>query len=185
MWIFKSQYLDWWKHTMLLETSICPILCNSTILYKNNSISVWNIVQRVSNQQNSLLFQVFVYCYRKQEGSNMSINCTQNIVQNVDVSLTVERSRQWHPRFLSTWKSRTLLSDNSQICVFEEREIGLEGGVFEDLGVEFGIVGFSEENVVADSIVHNPRNLTRISHCPVDSHYRISDIDHLSNDTIH
>ena len=144
-----------------------------------------NVVQRVSDQQNSLRFQVLVDCDREQEGANVSVDCAQNVVQNVNVGATVERASQRDPRLLSARKSGTLLSDDSQVRVLEEREIGLERGVFEDLGVKLGIVGLSEQNVVADRIVHNPRNLTRVGHCPVDCDCGLRDVGHLSDHATH
>ena len=141
-------------------------------------------VERVSDQQNSFVLEILVDCHREEESSHMSVNSTQDIVQNVDVSICVESSCKGNSGLLSSRERGSSLSDDLEISIGKKMKISLKRSIFNCLCVSFGVVLFSKKNVVSDCIVHDPCNLTGICNSTKGFYLRISLSPHFSKDAV-
>ena len=141
-------------------------------------------VERVGDQQNCFVLEVLVDCHRKEESSHMSVNSTQDIIQNVDVSICVKSSCKGNSGLLTSRECGSSLSDDLEISIGKKMKISLKRSIFNCLCVSFGVVLFSKKNVVSDSIVHDPCNLTCIGNSTISFHLRISLSSHFSKDAV-
>ena len=73
-----------------------------SVLEDYDTIRVGHVVKRMSDEKHSFVFEHPLYGHRKEEGSHMSVNSTENVVQNVDVRIAVEGSGEGESGSLSS-----------------------------------------------------------------------------------
>jgi hypothetical protein len=114
----------------------------------------------------------------------MGIDCAKNIVENVDVSISIKGSSKRDSGLLSSRESGASLTDDFEVAVAEEVQIRFQRSVLDGFGVSFGIVLLAEEDVVPDGIVHDPSNLTGICDGAVGFDSGFSFSPHLAENTV-
>ena len=67
-----------------------------------DAVSMFNEIQRMRDQQYCFLFEVFFDSLIEQKGANVSINRTQNIIQNEDISVAIEGPCQRNSSLLTS-----------------------------------------------------------------------------------
>lgn len=63
-------------------------------------------------------------------------------------------------------------------------EIRFEGGVLDGLSISLGVIVFSEQDVVPDSVVHDPGDLTSVGNSSVCPDLWVSFLSHLTKDAV-
>lgn len=165
----------------LLVSSLLPYF---SLLENQHSVGVLHEVQRVSDQKHCLCFQVTFYGFVENEGSNVRIDCAENVIQNINVCVAVKGPRQSNPRLLSSRKSRPFFPDHSVLSFGEYRQIVGQRRVSYGLVVLSLFVGLPEKNVVSDGFVHEPRDLRAVSHRSTDIDLGFGSAFHLSEERV-
>ncbi|KAH3665604.1 hypothetical protein OGAPHI_003792 [Ogataea philodendri] len=101
--------------------------------------------------------------------SNVLVNSTQNIVQQVQVSTGINGSGKRQTSFLATRQTDTLFSDLGGVSVWKNVQVMGQSTCLDGLVVKLGIKLATKQNVFLDGSVHNPGNLRNICHRSVHS----------------
>ena len=170
MSFFESRRLYFMEDLGLLQLLVSALTFDFSILEDQDSVCVLHVVQGVSYQYHCLRLQVLLDTDRKEESSHVSVHCAQQVVQDKNVGLAVECSREGHSGSLSSRESRSFLSHNRQVSVREHHQIRLEAGVFDSFHVPLFIVLAPEEDVVAYCVVGDPRVLSSVGDLSIDGY---------------
>mmetsp|Transcript_10452 Transcript_10452/g.29850 ORF Transcript_10452/g.29850 Transcript_10452/m.29850 type:complete len:343 (-) Transcript_10452:1319-2347(-) len=92
----------------------------------------------------------------EQQPSHLGVNGGQRIVQNQDVSIAVQRSRQTNPRSLSTGALHATITDHRLITVNELLKVGNEAAGLDHHVVPVAFVVQTHGDVLLDGAVHDP-----------------------------
>ena len=105
----------------------------------------------------------------------MDVDRAQQVVEQQNVAVGVERTGEGDTGLLAARQRGSLLTDHCLVAVGEELEVALETGVLYGLFVACGVEALSEDNVILDGVVDDPRLLSDETHRSVDSHLRASE----------
>ena len=99
----------------------------------------------------------------------MDVDSAQQVVEQKNVAVGVERTGEGYSGFLTAGESSTLLADHGLIAVSEELEVPLETGKLDGLLVAGRVEALSEDDVVLDGVIDDPGLLGDQTHGAVDS----------------
>ena len=80
----------------------------------------------------------------------MSINSTEDIIQNQDARLRVESSRKSNAPLLATTQVNTTGSNFGQVTLWQDSEIGVQSGGVDCISVALLFQWKAKEDVVSD-----------------------------------
>ena len=92
------------------------------------------------------------------------IQCGQDIVQDQNLSPGVNGPRECHPRLLSPAQRQSLLSNLGPVSHLKQHQILVQSALVDDLAVP-GVIEFgTEQDVITDGLVLDPRFLSSVRH---------------------
>ena len=94
----------------------------------------------------------------------MCINCTERVIQQINVCIIVDGSCQLNPLFLTSTHVQSSLTNLCQVSVVEIFDILVQGTRFDCLLIQFLVERLPEEYIIANSPALYPGVLRNICH---------------------